>query len=204
MGGTTVLESIREGLAYAGRTPRVRLTLGLALVASFCIFNFSVYVPLLSKTVLGLGPEGFGYLMACLGVGAVAGALTLGTLGGRPPSPGMIAGVLVVACGGLCGLGFVGRIWTAAPLLVLTGFTGIVVVAACNTSLQLLAPDALRGRVMSLYTLVSGGIFPLGAFWVGALSQAWDVSTAFRVNGVLGLGATGALALWWRLRRRGE
>ena len=202
MGGTTMLEAIGEGLGYARRTPRVRLTLGFALVASFCIFNFSVYVPLLSKTVLGLGAEGFGYLMACLGVGAVAGALTLGALGGRPPSPGTIAGSLVVACGGLVGLGFVDHFWTAAPLLALTGFTGIIVVAACNTSLQLLAPDALRGRVMSLYTLVSGGVFPLGAFWVGALSQVWSVSTAFRVNGVLGVGATAALALWWRLRKR--
>ncbi|MGH7355710.1 MAG: MFS transporter [Candidatus Rokuibacteriota bacterium] len=200
--GTTMLGAIHEGLDYARRTPRVRLTLGLALVASFCIFNFSVYVPLLSKTVLGLGAEGLGYLMACLGVGAVVGALTLGTLGGRLPSPGMIAGALVVACAGLLGLGWVHHVWTAALLLALTGFAGIVVVAACNTSLQLLAPDALRGRVMSLYTLVSGGIFPVGAFWVGALSQVWDVSTAFRVNGVLGLGGTAALALWWRLRQR--
>ena len=148
-----MLEAVREGLGYARRTPRVRLTLGLALVASFCIFNFSVYVPLLSKTVLGLGAEGLGYLMACLGVGAVAGALTLGTFGGRPPAPGTIAAVLVVACGGLVGLGFVSHFWAAAPLLALTGFTGIIVVAGCNTSLQLLAPDALRGRVMSLYKI---------------------------------------------------
>src|SRR5712692_2975242 len=139
--------------------------------------------------------------MACLGVGAVGGALTLGTLGGRPPSPGMIAGVLVVACGGLCGLGFVGRIWTAAPLLALTGFTGIVVVAACNTSLQLAAPDALRGRIMSLYTLVSGGIFPVSAFFVGAVSEAAGVSRAFAVNGLLGLAALALLLSVGRRRR---
>lgn len=203
MGGTTMLEAIREGLRYAHRTPRVRLTLGLALVASFCIFNFSVYVPLLSKTVLGLGAEGLGYLMASLGVGAVAGAFTLGTLGARAPAPRLIVAALVLACATLLGLGSVRQFWTAAPLLALTGFTGIVVVTACNTSLQLLAPDALRGRVMSLYTLVSGGVFPVGAFCVGAVSQVWGVSTAFRVNGALGLGAAVALALWWRVRRRG-
>jgi len=72
--------------------------------------------------------------------------------------------------------------------------------AACNTSLQLLAPDHLRGRVMSVYTLLSGGVFPFGAFWVGAVSEARGVSTAFAVNGSLGLAGLAALLLWWRAR----
>jgi hypothetical protein len=56
-----------------------------------------------------------------------------------------------------------------------------------------MAPDALRGRVMSLYTVLSGGVFPLGAFFVGTLSQSWGVSTAFAVNGALGLTAVAGL-----------
>jgi MFS family permease len=80
------------------------------------------------------------------------------------------------------------------------GFAGTVVVAGCNTSLQLVAPDALRGRVMSLYTLLSGGIFPIGAFFVGTLSQSWGVSAAFAVNGGLGLSALAAI-LWLRRAR---
>ena len=53
----------------------------------------------------------------------------------------------------------------------------------------LAAPDALRGRIMSLYTLLSGGVFPLGAFFVGAVSEAAGVSRAFALNGALGLAA---------------
>ena len=144
----TMFEEIREGLRYARRTPRLLLVLGLLFVVSLCVFNFTVYVPLLARNVLGLGAEGFGFLMAALGVGAVAGALT-----------------------------------------------------SCNTAVQLIAPDVLRGRVMSLYTWVYGGVFPIGAFLVGAVSQAASVSTAFLCAGAFGLLALAGLMLWWALRR---
>jgi hypothetical protein len=54
---------------------------------------------------------------------------------------------------------------------------------------------------MSLYTLVWGGVFPIGAFAVGAISEAWGVSMAFLVQGATGLTALTALSLWWRHRR---
>jgi hypothetical protein len=53
---------------------------------------------------------------------------------------------------------------------------------------------------MSLYTLLSGGIFPLGAFWVGFVSEHWGVSRAFLINGAVGIVAVGALSLWRRAR----
>ena len=198
---TPVLEEIAEGVAYVARTPPVWFILGLQIIVSFCVFNFSVYVPLLAK-VLGLGSEGFGFLMACLGVGAVTAGLSLGALAGsREPPPGVIAVALGLACAGLLGLAVARSFWLAASLMVLVGLTGTLVVAGCNTSLQLAAPDRLRGRVMSLYTLVSGGIFPVSAFSVGAVSEAAGVSRAFAVNGSLGLVALGLL-LWSRRRRR--
>ncbi|OGK87970.1 MAG: hypothetical protein A2X52_13620 [Candidatus Rokubacteria bacterium GWC2_70_16] len=64
--------------------------------------------------------------------------------------------------------------------------------------LQLDAPDELRGRVMSLYTLVWGGAFPFGALLVGAISERWGVSTALLVNGVLGLAGLALIGAWWR------
>jgi len=201
--GTTMLQEIGEGLAYAARTPMIRLILGLLLTVSLTVFNFTVYVPLLARQVLGLGAEGFGFLMAALGVGAVTGALTVGFR--RAPEP-PIASMMVasaVALSGLLALSTARTTWVAVPLLFVTGFSGLILVASCNTRLQLAAPDELRGRMMSLYTLVWGGVFPLGAFAVGAISEAWNVSMAFRVQGITGLLGLGALILWWR-RRPGE
>ncbi|MGH7389977.1 MAG: MFS transporter [Candidatus Rokuibacteriota bacterium] len=201
-GGTTMLEEILEGVRYAVRSARVRLVLGLLAVTSFCVFNFSVYVPLLAREVLGLGSEGFGFLMTALGVGAVAAGLTLGWIPSGPPPLATMTASLAAALAGLVALSAVDRFWLAAFLLAVVGFAGTVTTASCNTALQLRAPDHLRGRVMSVYTLLSGGVFPLGAFWVGAVSEARGVSAAFLVNGALGLAALGALVAWWKMRRR--
>jgi predicted MFS family arabinose efflux permease len=196
-----MLQEIGEGVRYAVRTPVIRLVLGLLFCVSITVFNFTVYVPLLARNVLGLGAEGFGFLMAALGVGAVAGALTVGfrRAPGPPPLTAMLgAGALTL--GGLLSLAGARHAWLAAPLLFVTGYFGLVVVASCNTRLQLAAPDELRGRMMSLYTLVWGGVFPIGAFTVGAISEAWGVSTAFFVQGAAGLTGLAALALWWNRR----
>jgi predicted MFS family arabinose efflux permease len=195
----TLLEAIAEGIAYAARTPAVRFILSLQVIVSFCVFNFSVYVPLLARNVLAVGSEGFGFLMTTLGVGAVTAGLSLGAAGGRQPPPPVIAAAVAVACAGLLGLSVTRGFGVAAGLLALVGLSGTLVVTGCNTSLQLMVPDTLRGRVMSLYTLLSGGIFPIGAFVVGAVSQSWGVPTAFAINGSLGLAAL-AVTVW--LHRR--
>jgi len=199
-GGVPILEEIAEGVAYVARTPAVRFLLGLQVTVSFCVFNFSVYVPLLASRVLGLGSEGFGFLMTSLGVGAVVAGLSLGAIGSREPPVVLIASALGVACSGLLLLSVTRSFWLAACFLAMIGLTGTFVNTGCNTSLQLMVPDALRGRIMSLYTLLSGGIFPVSALFVGSVSEAAGVSTAFAVNGALGLGVLGLLA-WTRQRR---
>src|SRR5207302_9324009 len=147
--GTTMVEEIAEGLSYAARTPVIRLVLGMLLVVSITVFNFTVVVPLVARHVLGLGAEGFGFLMAALGVGAVGGALSLATLGGRqtPLRTILLAGVL--SCLALVALATAAEFHAAVVLLFQIGFFSIVFMASCNTTLQLGASDALRGRVMS-------------------------------------------------------
>jgi predicted MFS family arabinose efflux permease len=199
--GTTMRQEIAEGLRYAIRTPVIRLVLGMLFCVSITVFNFTVYVPLLARHVLGLGAEGFGFLMAGLGVGAVSGALTVGFRRGGPPPFGVMMGAAALALTGLLALAFARHVAVAVLLLFATGFFGLILVASCNTRLQLAAPDELRGRMMSLYTLVWGGVFPIGAFTVGAISEAWSVSTAFFVQGTVGLAALAMLALWWRRQR---
>ena len=197
--GASLLAHINEGLGFALRTPLILAVLGIVAVVSLCVFNFSVYVPLLAQTVLGLGAEGFGFLMASLGVGAVAGALTVATL--RPPPVAGIATIAALALGGLVTLGTVRHFWTAVPLLFITGFFGIMVMASSNARLQAETPGALRGRVIGIYVLLTGGVFPIGAFLVGEISERWGVSTAFLVNGASGLVALAIIALAWRRRR---
>ncbi|MGH7299142.1 MAG: MFS transporter [Candidatus Rokuibacteriota bacterium] len=200
--GEGVGREILTGIRYVWGTREMMLALGLTFMVSLCVFNFTVYVPLVVRTVLGLGAEGFGFLMASLGVGAVSGALVLGTVGpSRPPRPLMFASA-ALACGGLIGLAVVRAFWPAVAMLFVTGLFGTISVVSCNTTMQLASTDALRGRVMSIYTLVWGGVFPLGAFLVGAMSERWGVQRALMTNGSVGLAGVALLLGWWRLRAR--
>ena len=199
-GPTTILEEIREGLAYARHTPRIRFILSVLLVVSLSVFNFSVLVPLLARNVLHQGAEGFGFLMAAIGLGAVAGALTLGMLGRRPRLR-VIVGAGALACAAFLGVAFVRDFALALAVLFVVGFAAIIAAAGCNTTLQVIAPDALRGRVMSLYVLIFGGSFPVGAFLMGAISERWGVSTAFFVGGATGLLGLAVIMIAWRARR---
>lgn len=200
---TTMLQEIGEGVRYAARTPMIRLLLGLLFVVSITVFNFTVYVPLLARHVLGLGAEGFGFLMAALGVGAVAGALTVGMRRGAEPPLSTLMIAAAITLGALVALSAARHVAVAVVLLFIVGLAGLFLVASCNTRLQLAAPDELRGRILSLYTLVWGGVFPIGAFCVGAISEGWGVSTAFFVQGMAGFTGLALLVLWWRQRQPG-
>src|SRR5262245_25144346 len=111
--GTTMGQEIAEGIRYAMRTPVIRLVLGLLFCVSITVFNFTVYVPWLARHVFGLGPEGFGFLMAALGVGAVSGALTVGFHRAPEPPLQMMMGAAAVALLGLLTLSTVRHVWLA-------------------------------------------------------------------------------------------
>jgi predicted MFS family arabinose efflux permease len=199
--GRRMGSQIAEGVAYAVRTPRILLVLGLVLVVSVFLFNNNVMVPLLARQGLALDAHGFGLLMAALGVGAVAGALTLGIRSRtRPSVPALVVPALVLAVATIA-LSQVARPGAAGALLAVMGFSGILVMAGANTSHQLTVPDELRGRIMGLHMMVFAGMSPFGAFLIGSLAERFGIRLALTVNGVVGLLGIVALAFWWRSRR---
>ncbi len=196
---TTIRQDIAEGVTYALHTPEIRAVLGVLFVISFCVFNFSIWVPLLARNVLGQGAQGFGFLLAVVGVGAVCGAFTLGTVLSRRPALALLDASAAAACSVLLALSLIESVWLAAVALFLLGYTGVIASAGCQTSLQLRSSDELRGRVMSLFTLIHGGCFPIAAPLIGAVAERSSVSAAFFVWGAGGLAA---LALLMGDRRR--
>jgi MFS family permease len=188
----SVLSSIREGLGYARRSPRVRLVLAMTMVVSTVGFNFHVLVPVLASETLDAGPRTFGILSAAFGAGALVGALLSATLA-RASWPALLTGVG----------GFSVALLALAPLHTVVGCVLLLfVVGICFTLwtsnsqslLQLSAPDHLRGRVVSLYLFAFAGLAPLGGLLAGWLSEVGGTELAFGVAGVTGLLMT-ALAL---------
>lgn len=201
--GTRIRTEIADGLRYATGTPLIALVLSLLLAVNVFVINNTVLVPLLARDVLHQGVHGFGFLMTVLGIGALVGAVALAQLGrGRPPLAAIVAPALVAAAGTLA-LATVRQFWLAAILLFVIGMAQILFLAACNTSLQVIARDEFRGRVMSLYTLVFAGVTPIGAFLFGSTAEAFGVPTACVVGGGLGLVSVLALmARWNHLQER--
>jgi len=185
--GRSMLQGIGDGLRYALGTPRVFLLLCLMLVVSLFLINHNVLVPLLARDVLHQGAQGFGLLLAALGIGALAGALALAMRGEAQPRLALIIVSGVIMALALVVLAVIRHFWAAAATLAILGFFQIVFMTGCNTSLQITVPDALRGRIMSLYAFVFAGITPIGSLFIGSAAEVLGVPAAFAVGGGLGL-----------------
>jgi MFS family permease len=181
----SVLSSVREGLAYARHSPRIRLVLTMTTVMSTVGFNFHVLVPVLASETLESGPRTFGVLSACFGAGALAGALLAAGLG-RASWKALLTGVGGFSIA-LLALAPVETVVVAALLLFVVGVCFTMWTANSQSLLQLAAPDHLRGRVLSLYLFAFAGLAPLGGLFAGWLSDVGGTQLAFLVAGGTGL-----------------
>ena len=197
---SSVREDILAGLRYAARTPLVALTLSLLSTVGLFVINHNVLVPLLARDVLHEGAHGFGLLMAAVGTGAIVGALAVATRGkGRPPLS-LLLGTAGIASGLTLLLAGIRNFWAAMFVLTLVGFSQIVFLASCNTTLQLVVPDQMRGRIMSLYAFVWVGVTPLGSLFVGTTADWFGVAAAYALGGGVSLAFILCLGLLWRGR----
>ena len=190
---------IREGvlgaLSYAAATPPVAFTLGLMVVVSLMVLNFNVVVPLVARDVLNQGAHGFGLLMSALGAGAVAGGFGVAFFRRGEPPLGFLVASGATLCAGLVALALVGHFALAAAVLALLGCCQILFTTGCNTTLQLTAPNELRGRVMGLYTVTFAGMTPFGSLLVGFIAERQGVRAACAAGGAIGLLGVAVLVL---------
>ena len=195
VGRLGIREGILGALSYAAATPPVAFTLGLMVVVSLVVLNFNVIVPLVARNVLNQGANGFGLLMSSLGAGAVAGAFGVALFRrGQPPLAFLVVSGAML-CAGLIALGLVGHFAVAAMVLALLGCCQILFTTGCNTTLQLIAPNELRGRVMGLYTVTFAGMTPFGSLLIGWIAEHQGIRMACLGGGAIGLMGVAILVL---------
>jgi MFS family permease len=177
---------IRDALGYVRSSPALWIPLGMMAVVGTLAFNFQVLMPLLADQTWHAGASTYALLTAAMGVGSVAGALVTGARG--RVSPRLLVGAAAA-------FGIVELVAASAPTLALQaaalaalGAVSVTFAAGVNSSLQLAAAPAMRGRVMSLYSIVFLGSTPIGAPLVG-----WLAEVAGPRSGLV-LGAAAALA----------
>ncbi|HEX9246172.1 MAG TPA: MFS transporter [bacterium] len=198
-----ILAQLREGLVYLARTPPALQVVVLLAAESIFVMNFTNLTTVFAKDVLHMRATGFGLLVSAQGAGAMVGAVTVASLSHLGPRPGFLFGGALVMAASSVALAAVHTFPLAAIALAVAGASMVAFTATVNTTLQLNAPDRLRGRVMAVYSLVMGGMTPVGALASGTLAQIWGASGAFGIGGLAGLAAVGAV-VHWRLRAARE
>jgi len=177
------LANLKEGLVYVWSNPTVFALMTAALVPRIFAMPFQTLMPVFQKDVLQVGPEGLGLLLAAPGLGAMVAGLTLATLSNRIRRQGIFMLVSLVMLGVMMNL----FSWSTSFPLALIALVGegafqIFYMATTNTMLQVIAPDHLRGRVMSIYAL-DRGLMPVGSLLAGVSAHYIGAPTTVSLMG---------------------
>jgi len=164
-------KELREGLSYVRHAPALSSFIFMVAVTSLFSIPYIALMPIFARDILNVGAKGLGVLMGSAGIGALIGALTLATVG-SVRRKGLVALVSAVASSSaLLAFSFSRIPLLSNLLLVVIGWGMITQLATVNTLIQTDVPDELRGRVMSLYTLVFLGFIPVGNLIVGTIAH---------------------------------
>src|SRR5207244_2033114 len=180
------------------------------LLASICMVTFFgissiIILPAVVSLVLGGGADMLGFLLASSGAGALVGALVLAPLDQRARRTGSMLAANVVWSGvWLVLFSFTRTFVYAAVAIFFVSLTIPVVLTTANGLLQILAPPDMRGRVLSIFLMISFGAQPIAAILIGVAADRFTPMGAVLLNGALMVVAAGVLValrsgllFWW-------
>jgi MFS family permease/quinol monooxygenase YgiN len=188
-----VFGAIRAGLRYARHSPELRAVLTRG--AGFFVFASASWalLPLVVREELKRGPGTFGLFLACLGIGAIAGALLLPRVRTRLSRDGIVTGATVLYAIAMLALAHSVSVYEAGVAMLLTGTAWISVVSSLMTAAQTALPAWVRARGLALFWVVFMGGMAAGstlwgqiASWIGI---PWAL-TAAALGALLGIAAT--------------
>jgi MFS family permease len=194
-GSRRMLEEMRQGWSYVSTFLPIRTLLLFFVVIGLMGYSYTVLLPVFASQVLHGGPTTLGWLTSASGIGALISTLSLAL---RKSVVGLtrmvqIAGTVLGLALILFGLSHV--LWLSLLLMVLVGFGLLQCVTGINTILQSLAPEDMRGRVMSYYTMAFFGAAPIGSLLASALAD--------QIGAPIAVGLTGAAcivgSIWFAL-----
>ncbi|ADY25802.1 major facilitator superfamily MFS_1 [Deinococcus proteolyticus MRP] len=195
----SMTEQIADGLRYVRGSRDVSSVMWLVGLLSLTVINFNIVIPYFAREVFGAREAAFGLMSAVFGLGAVAGALSQAS---RPDPVRFLrlGGVILVTA--TAAFAWVPGPALGLPLLALAGFGMLSFLVSANSTVQLIIPDELRGRVMSLYSFVLAGMGPPSAIFVSfMIGKSGPLGPHWGLSAVAALGALSLLALWKRLPR---
>jgi MFS family permease len=189
-----VLKDLLEGTKYTMKSVPIRSLLLLISFLSLIAMPYVTIMPVVAKTVLGGDSRTYGFLMGAVGVGALCGAMFLGS---RKSYTGLwklipIVGTLFGA--GLILASFSKTFWLTMALTAITGFGMMVTLASSNTLIQNIVHEDKRGRVMAFYSAAMMGTLPFGNLLMGKVVDAIGAPFTILAGGGLAILAAGVFS----------
>lgn len=193
----STLQQLKQGFRYTAAEPVIRAL--VANIGVFSLFGMSMLtlLPAWAVDVLGGDVRTNGLLLAFRGIGALAGALMIAYLGQRSKRGRIWTAGTIVLPLALAIFAVFPSLPVSLLLLLVIGWSFIVVANTSNALIQTTVPDDLRGRVLGIYTLVFFGAMPLGSLLIGHVAGWTNEPTAILVNVVALTLAAGFI--WLRL-----
>jgi MFS family permease len=194
--GGSVFGDMARGVSYSMRFPSMKIILVSLSVLSVLSFSYVTMMPVFAREVLGGDARTLGFLLAAVGVGAVSGAVYVSsTTKARSLWKSLPASAAILGAG-LAGFSFSRSLALSLAVLPFCGFGMIAFMTSCNTILQHVVDEKMRGRVMSFYTFAVMGTMPLGSLLSGAIAGHWSAP----VSTLLGSAAALSLSVFLRLK----
>jgi MFS family permease len=188
-------EHMMEGFRFVERTAPIRALLLLLGVVSLVGMPYVVLMPIFADQILHGGARGLGILMGATGVGALLGALTLAFREGVKGLGRWVAWCCAGFGASLVVFAISHTFWISVILLLPVGYTMMLQMACSNTLIQVMVPDALRGRVMAVYSMMFMGMAPIGALLGGALADRLGAPVTVAIGGLASIAGAGWFGL---------
>ncbi|MBV9403609.1 MAG: MFS transporter [Candidatus Eremiobacteraeota bacterium] len=192
----SLLLSIRNGIAFLLSHAILRYVIIFFMVSALLVRPYSLVLPAYALNYLQADAKGLGWAIAATGVGGFGGALVTALFGSSERRgtlwlfSAMLMGLSVLA------LGFVRTLWISFPVLALIGLATLAFMGMSNILIQTLSPDAVRGRAVSVYSMIALGFVPAGAFVIGGLGSIIGLGHAFVFAGIATALFVSWLAVW--------
>jgi MFS family permease len=195
--GSSPIEKLREGLRFVRHAIPIRTILLLLGLVSFAALPFSVLVPIFADRIFHGGASAYGNLMGAVGFGATCGAFTL-AMRQQLRGFGNIVAYSAIGLGvSLMLFGASRWYWFSLVALALAGYAMMMQFTSANTLIQAMVPDQLRGRVMSLYSMMFLGMSPLGSLVAGKMAQHIGAPGTVALGGLISLAGGVVFAVKW-------
>lgn len=179
------LKAVWFGIVFLLRHPILKWVVGAFVVTALLVRPYSTLLPALIVNALGGDAAQLGWAYAAIGAGGFGGALLTAHLGSRERRGTVWIASGAVIAAGVIALGFINAVALALPVLFIIGLATLTFLGASNTLIQTLTPDPLRGRAISVYTMIALGFVPGGALVVGSAASYIGLHEAFIIAGTL-------------------